>query len=658
MSRDLTAKHTRRRAFVAVGPCLWAAAFLLAFYVVLYPVKGIRVPLGSDTPVYVWWARYAGAVGLETFGGGRPATVALLAALARISGEPITAVAGALPPALAASLGLAAAALTEASLGPDRTRFVLVAVLTGAFLSLMVPGYLSTLAFGALFVCGLACVAEDLRSGRRRWAPVVAAAVLIGAAGLAHALFLVLAGLVVAGAAVALLPSWRRQGAEGDPVRRRSLSRLAMASGGGVALTAAGLLAGQGPGGHLVDTSRDSVLRRAGLDPLVRQSYRRKLRHDFPWYRTATLVGLALTPLAGGGAALPGPGSDQRRLFVGALAAWLAATVGGVVALLAGTAAPGQRLAAFCIPLPVLAAVGLVAARRRRGAVASAGVVLFLTVAWLAWGGQYPLASTEQVLQAREAGALIATEPPGTPLVLVMDARGDKPALFVTRALNYLRGAVPPDRVPDVYAFVGTPADLQAGRPTLTGDVEHDRLALDYWRQVRPLLARNALAVVLSAYDRASFGRVASPTNARGGVAVVLGSRPRCPGSACAELQRIGESPDSAPLSPWSPVWLSPLLLALIGSVGWVWSRAALPDASPRIQVAVAPALGAAAIGLAAVAVDSAGIRLSGAGAGTALGLAALGGLIAGPVIELRRQRAGAGGRAGPAPPPPDPGPR
>src|SRR5687767_6587963 len=33
------------------------AAAILASFVVVYPLRGFRVPLGSDTPVYEWWAR-------------------------------------------------------------------------------------------------------------------------------------------------------------------------------------------------------------------------------------------------------------------------------------------------------------------------------------------------------------------------------------------------------------------------------------------------------------------------------------------------------------------------------------------------------------------------------------------------------------------------
>src|SRR4029077_8092951 len=61
--------------------CLTAVGLIL-FYVVLFPIKGIRVPAWSDAQAYIWWTRRAGALGLRAFGtGSRPATVASLATL-------------------------------------------------------------------------------------------------------------------------------------------------------------------------------------------------------------------------------------------------------------------------------------------------------------------------------------------------------------------------------------------------------------------------------------------------------------------------------------------------------------------------------------------------------------------------------------------------
>ena len=89
-------------------------AGILAFYVVVYPLHGYRVSIGSDTPVYVWWARLAGAVGMGTLQtGSRPAITGLLATLSTVTGQQAAGVAGALPAVLAAALALAAAAFAR-----------------------------------------------------------------------------------------------------------------------------------------------------------------------------------------------------------------------------------------------------------------------------------------------------------------------------------------------------------------------------------------------------------------------------------------------------------------------------------------------------------------------------------------------------------------
>jgi hypothetical protein len=621
------APRTRIRA---ASTCGWTAGFVLAFYLVLYPIHGYRVPIGSDTPVYVWWARYAGVSGIGGLGTrGRSAIVALLASLSRLTGLPVAAVAEAIAPVLAAALALAAGALVHATVGRDRPRFVLTVALTGGFLSLMVPGYLSTLAFGALFVAALAALAEGLEGSGL--APVAGAAALIGAAGLAHLLFLTLAAAVLATVAVALGPSARRSA---EPFASTGFGRVVMASAGGAALAVAGFLAiGGGP--PAPDTSRDAVLRKAGLGRLLGASYRRKLHHDFPWFRTATALVLAATPLAtvrrGRTLRTRLAATDQRRLlFLGAMTAWLAVSVGTVVALLLHFDAPGQRLAAFCIPLPLLAAVGLAGLRERgeprRGRAASvAGGVLFLVVAWLAWGGQHPLVSAGAVSQAQAAGAALALQPRGTPLILVADDRHDKPSLFLTRYANYLRDAVPGARVPDAHLFVGTPADLLAGHPGLTGQPEHDALARESWAEVRPLLARKPLAIVVQAFDPAAFRQATAMGGGRGGliiapgVVAVGGYR----GAGCCPPQGSAYTdPGAGPLSPWEPVWLGPALLLLLWAVGLRWSRVTLSGSGLLVRLALAPAMGVAALSLASIAVDAAGLRLARAGGWVALAIA------------------------------------
>src|SRR2546430_8858311 len=145
---------------------------LILFYVVLFPIKGLRVPAWSDAQAYIWWTRRAGALGLRAFGtGSRPATVASLATLSAVLRLPAEAIVEAIGPVLATAVGLAAAGLSDSVLGPNRARFVLVAVLCGTFVSQLAIGFDATLAFAALFLAGLAYLSEGLGGSRR--APVV-----------------------------------------------------------------------------------------------------------------------------------------------------------------------------------------------------------------------------------------------------------------------------------------------------------------------------------------------------------------------------------------------------------------------------------------------------------------------------------------------------
>src|SRR5207253_1531150 len=93
----------------------------------------------------------AGALGLRAFGtGSRPATVASLATLSAVLRLPAEAIVEAIGPVLATAVGLAAAGLSDSVLGPNRARFVLVAVLCGTFVSQLAIGAAGIVALGLL----------------------------------------------------------------------------------------------------------------------------------------------------------------------------------------------------------------------------------------------------------------------------------------------------------------------------------------------------------------------------------------------------------------------------------------------------------------------------------------------------------------------------
>ena len=626
---------------------------ILAFFVALYPALGLRVPIGSDSPVYMWWARLGGANGLGPLGtGARPASVGLVAALSGRSPSGTAAVAESLGPVLAVALALAASAFAVTSVRHPRPRlaFAFASAFVGAFLSYLVPGYLSTLAFLTGLVGMLAVIA--LSAGSVGAGSFLLPGALLAAAGLFHPLFLVLGAGVSAGAALAVIPAWLDARRSSVPFSSTLFGRIGLAWATALPVVGLGLAAsGAGAAGN-VDTSRDSVLRRVHLGNLLRESYRRKLHHDVPWWRSATAVGLALTalPLASTGPARDPADRERSAAFWGAMAAWLVITLGGVaLLLLAGSAAPGQRLFVVCLALPILAGLGLsglrLPSRVLTIAAAALGAGLFLAAIGSYWWSSRPLVTPTQVAQARAVGADLGALREGTPLVVVADDRSDKPGLFLTRYANVLRSTVPAGRVPDIHLWVGTPADLLRRRPTLTGLAEHDRMSIAYLRQALPSLRRKPLVVVVRSFDPKGYtSAVALPgsTVLAPGVVALPGYTGAPPAAGAPALPAGLRDPGAGPLSPWVPVWLAPLLLAGFGLAGWPWIRLALPDADGSRALALAPSVGIAAAGLGAVLVDAVGIRLSAPGGTAATGVVALIGWAALGMSRLRARRSAA----------------
>jgi hypothetical protein len=613
---------------------------LVLFYAVLFPIEGIRVPAWSDAQTYIWWARRAGALGLSAFGTGtRPATVALVASLStvvHVSAEAAVEVIGLV---LAAALGLAAAALTESVFGPHRRRFVLVAVLTGTFVSQLVTSFFATLAFAAMFVAGLAYLSEGL--GSRTRAVFAMTGVLFGAAALAHPVFGVLEAALLTGGLGALLLRARgnaTRAGKGPGRGDRSWAAWAVSGAVAVGVLSLGLLMARSGSGPPIDVSADAVLRRLGLNTLFRKTYRDTLSAYLPVFLpTLAVAGLALALLPKRAWASTGA---RRWMFGGIATLWVTVTILAIPPLILGLRVPAQRLVALCLPLPVVIAAGLANGiepgrpRGRPGSVAAtvvliAAVALLIPGYWVAWEAQRAN-SARAVADARAVGTFLAGQPEGTPLILVANDPRDGPSFFhITRLASYLRDGVPPARVPDVQVFVGTPRDFLAGRPTLTGKPGRDRMAVDYWNRIRAVLDRPVLAVAVASFDPGAYrevlGTVGHVAIAPGVVALpgyagAVGANP----PASAALTSAG----AGPLSPWLPVWLGPLLVLALGTIGWPWVAATLPRTNPRTRAGLAPAVGIASLSLAAIAADAVGLRLDGWGAFAALALAAGGGLL------------------------------
>jgi hypothetical protein len=252
----------------------------------------------------------------------------------------------------------------------------------------------------------------------------------------------------------------------------------------------------------------------------------------------------------------------------------------------------------------------------------SLAVVAFLVMFALPFRGflrPAPFQTAPALAQSALVADALSAEPSQTPLVLVAD---NASAGIVTAYANALRDAVAPTSAPDVYVFMGGPQDLEAGKPRITGSPEHDRLALETWQSIRPLLGGSPLIVALESFDpRAYRATLALPGRQVIGDGVVA-----LPGYG--PIGQIGSSQPSL-VGPWLPVFLAPALLVILGILGWPWTGLLLARDVRSTRLALAPSLGLGGIVVSSVLVDLAGIRLASGGALAAVGVTAVGGLVA-----------------------------
>jgi hypothetical protein len=563
---------------------------LLAWMLWPFAVHAFRFPLGPDAPVYLWWARLARVDGLTAIDP-RVGAPALAIVLEGALGRSVVEVVAALEAALGVSVGLASAALVLRR--TTRTGWVLAGALAGTFAVHLAAGYLANLLQVAAFLAAAVALAEGTR--RASWV----AAGLLGASGLAHQpFFMVAAAILLLAAAMA----WRQDRAEALQVGG------AVAAGG--ALVGLGLLAQVGgiPAAD-VDTSRDAILRRAGLTSELRSAFVDRFVHR--WARYVQWVSVPLAAL----------GVGRVRGFVGRfLGAWALATVLGAGVALATGWFPADRFVTFGFAVPILAALGLVwllerlRDRRVVGLVATAVLtVVMLAGAFIAWNRQEPFLSEEEVGAATIAGEAASELDAGVPLAFLVNEADETVSFLAARAGNVIRAAVPPDRIRDVVIVVPPGEGAKGG----TERRAVERLSAADLRDAEATSGRPATVFVLT-----PFNDIDRPNGAR-----VVGSAPA-----------RSSDPSFEPLEPWSGgvIALSSLLvLAFVSVVGYGWARISTDDAVRA--AAIAPAGGAAALVLVAVALDRTGVRIGdAAGAWGVSALAGGSGYLVWGILERR----------------------
>ncbi len=620
MSLDRANARPPRRleplAFTAV------AGLALLFLFLIHPaLQGFRFPVGPDGPVYTWLARLAGAAGFGDMPGGGPGVPGLtltLGSMLRI--EPLETVM-LLGPVLATTIGLAAGALLEATLGENRLRTAAGVILTGTFSAYLAGGWLANLAMVAIFLVALAVLSGAATSPRA----VVAGAALLFAAGLTHRVFVVIGAVIVLGAAI-----W--QMVRGNRASRTSsgprLALAAIAGPGAALLLGAWIAAGPPVPG---DTSQDGFFRRVGLRTLLLDRYRERFLGDATRASVPILAGLGLSSPWTFGRAEPG---QRGRFLREILTSWGVLTAAGILMLAATGWGPPYRLVQFAFFLPVAGAAGLaILARRSRGraVLAAAGATLFAAFAMVGWFRQAPAFSPEELRAATIAGLATSELPEETPLVFIVDTNEAAAAYHVARASNVIRMGISAERITAVRLVVGQPRDVLAGHATRTGDDEHDRIAEVYLDEAKPFLGE-AATLVIREFNESGFaqalGEVGSVEIADGVVAMSRGEELRLP--------PVGVGSATKGLELLELILLCVASLVALTLIGWGWSAWILSGVSgPRGMALAAPSVGVAVTVVGSVGGDSVGL-LPGSGGSLALTGALA---IAGYVINARRAR-------------------
>ncbi|HEX2031902.1 MAG TPA: hypothetical protein VHL78_10950, partial [Actinomycetota bacterium] len=581
-----------------------SSAVVLALYLVLPWMAGYIFPIGPDGPVYTWWTQGAGVLGLDAVAPGRPGVPAAALVLGGALGTTPLQTVTSLGPVLVAACALAAAAFLDVALPPSRVRAVAAALLTAGFAAYLAGGWLANLAQVTVFLAALAAVGTSHAS----WRGVAAAVALIAAAALAHGLFAAVALAILAGAAAWNLPAALAHRRNGGSLLDTLAARMAAATTGG-ALLGAGALAAVGTAGLVPghtshagvvpgDTSQDGFFRRLGLRQLLADRYRERLAGDAARAAAPLAAGAGLAAAAAPVLRSRSGAAPPRSYLVGLLVSWAAITVVGLVVLWATASGPPNRMLVFAFFVPLAAAAGVDAlarpastgarasraARTGRRALAAAAAITFVAVAMLGWYRQAPSFAPEELAAARRAGAVVERLPPGRPVVILVDTDQRAAAFHVTRFANVLRMGLPPERLPDVRIAVGVPGRYLAGRPTLTGDREHDLIARAYLRESRAV-RRDAVVLVVRAFNAGGFGVTSGARTAAAGVEVVQGPD-------VAPAPAAVRSPEG--LSFGALMALSAASLVLLAAFGLGWARWALAAAALRAVASVAPAVGLA----------------------------------------------------------------
>jgi hypothetical protein len=643
--------HLRQLILVVV-----VGGLVIGFFVAVY--TALAEPIGWDTARYLDQTNLATRFGLSGAAHlvlprpskllasrvGFPTTVMGLAGLLHTS---LFEAAALVPAAAAAAIALAAGAFVSYSLRRGVWDLIVVAIIVGTstgLVRLMGGTYTDNLIAEALFAAALVPLLASVRDGRG----FIAAIVLLAAGGLAHpAFFKFMVAILAVVAAVYAPASWKAWRRREAPLLATPSVRLGLILGGASGIAAVGIY------GFLKSVPDEPILQR--------YLFLRRIKEDVPLYRlyvTAPLAAIGGASLVRTRAAARArssspdglPDRSTLQFVLVTFGAWFAVTAIGILALVAGRRSlPAHRFLAFLLPLPILVALGVLAiarflAGRRSGRVAI-GVAAVCVAGLVALGILNYRAVTRRGVEFIDSGKVhdavaaatylnLAHVPVDHPVVIVVSDSGPTPRLFIPEEAHIFRSAFPAERIPSLYFYVGTPENFLAGQPTIvsTGEVRQmNIISRDFFDSVKPILAKDPVALLLSSYNPAYTAFAAQHPDWLATQNLVVLQGPR--------LSQPFPDP-SFPTAPHRlalPALGSAALIVLV-VLGAGWALALLPAGMRPFEVlAISPGFGIAALVVAGITADPLGIRLVGWGASLpALVVAGVGWAIAG--VRLARR--------------------
>jgi hypothetical protein len=611
-----------------VTATLAAVGVLLFLYLSPYFANRYHVSVGNDAPQYLARARIVAGGGLDALANAFPAP---LTANPDRPGYPVIAnlldstvgigpdrLAFMFSAVLSVVIGLAAAAFARMAMEEPPWSFPVYALLVGGSTStaLTAIGHVDNLMVDALLLAG-AGAAVLVADGR----PAMPAAILLlGSTAIVHWNFGLLFAAVLGVFTAALVPS----------------SVLALRKGTRVVDTPAARMAGLLAGSAVVGGA--AFLPMPGA-PHVVELPRAQLAVDYA--RTSSKFRLPiLGPLgAVGAAALALMHRSRRRVHaLILLVVWAAVGLVAILLFEGGSSIPAHRLLPFAYGIPILAAAGVVGLARLSGkrlgapgsvagtagrvvgvAVVVAGLIGSGVVAYRILSVRTPFLSDTALEETATAASYASTVAAGRPVVLVVNRpdQGAATLYGVAPAYRWTSAWLPPGERSRLFVYLGSAANLMAGRPSVGPDSLFDEASATLWKSIRPIASDRPIVIEMKSFNAHFYkfvkrhpGSQVAPRVAVAGEGV----------AGTITAPRLPDPPRNASL-----VGLAVLTLLGLSVAGVGWSGSLLP-AGWLERMACAPAFGIASLALGGYEADRLGFRLTGAsGVGVALAVTVLG---------------------------------